>query len=270
MQKKVVEIIIILAITLNFASGQVIQNDPRELQNIDVDEHPGEYIPKDLQFISDEGDSVKLGDYLNQGKPVLLILGYYSCPMLCNLVMNGISEAVKKLDWLPGKQFQIVSVSIDPKETDLLASAKKANYIKQIGKPGIENGWTFLTGQESQSKALADAVGFKYYYVKERDEYAHPAVLVVLTEDGKISRYLYGIEYKDFDLKMALLEASEGKVGSTLDRIVLYCYHYDPQAGSYTIFAGNVMRIGGAFTLGLMVIFLGVLWIRERKKRANA
>ena len=257
--------LIVLSVNLSF--GQAIQENPKDLQNIDVVEHLGDTIPLDLHFTDDNGRPVVLSQYFHQGKPVVLILGYYSCPMLCNLVMNGVSDVMQKIDWLPGKEFQIVSVSIDPTETDVLAKAKKANYLKAIGKPGIENGWMYLTGPEDQSKALAEAVGFKYYYVPERKEYAHPAVLIILTEDGVISRYLYGIEYKEFDMRMALLEASEGKVGGTLDRIILYCYHYDPESGSYTVFAGNVMKIGGALTLIIMAALLSWLWLKEYRKR---
>jgi len=252
------------------AKAQVIQDDPKQLRDIDVEEHLNEFIPLDLQFTTDRGEAITLDDYFGKDKPVILILGYYSCPMLCNLIMNGVSEAVRQLAWLPGKEFQIVSVSIDPSETELLASAKKANYIKEIGKPGIDSGWDFLTGPEENSRALANSVGFKYYYDEDQKMYAHPAVLVILTAEGKISRYLYGIEYSERDLRLALMEASEGKVGNTLDKIILYCYHYDPDAGSYVVFAGNIMRLGGIITLVLLGILLITLWLKDRRKRRMA
>jgi protein SCO1 len=267
MKSSLFKITILIGLAVNLAYGQAVQENPEDLRKIDVVEHLGDTIPLDLHFADDTGKPVVLSNYFHQGKPVVLILGYYSCPMLCNLVMNGVSDVVKKLDWLPGKEFQIVSVSIDPNETDVLASAKKANYLKAIGKPGIDDGWMYLTGAEDQSKKLADAVGFKYFYIPDKQQYAHPAVLVILTDQGVISRYLYGIEYKDFDMRMALLEASQGKVGGTLDRIILYCYHYDPEAGSYTVFAGNIMRIGGAITLIIMLVLLSWLWLRERRKK---
>ncbi len=248
-------------------SAQTVKEDPEELRDIDVKEHLNEFIPLDLQFTDDRGEQIELSKYFGNDKPVILILGYYSCPMLCNLIMNGVSEAMKELAWQPGKEFQIVSVTIDPTETPVLAAAKKANYIKEIGKPGIENGWDFLTGPEANSRTLADAVGFEYYYDEKQEMYAHPAVLVILTPEGKISRYLYGIEYPERDLRFALLEASEGKVGNTLDKIVLYCYHYDPDAGSYVVFAGNVMRLGGFITLILFGVFLMGLWLKERRKK---
>ncbi len=266
-------LLIIAVMLLSGRSGimaQIVQDDPEELRDIDVEEHLNEFIPLDLQFTADDGSAVKLGKYFIEDRPVILIMGYYSCPMLCNLIMNGVSEGVRQLAWLPGKEFQIVSVSIDPVETELLASAKKGNYIKTIGKPGIDKGWDFLTGPEERSRALADAVGFKYYFDEDQDMYAHPAVLVVLTGDGRISRYLYGIEYNERDLRLALVEASEGRIGSTLDKIILYCYHYDPDAGSYVIFAENIMRLGGLITLILLAILLISLWLKERRKRRKA
>jgi protein SCO1/2 len=220
-----------------------------------------------LTFIDDHGDSVILGHYFNQGRPVVLVLGYYSCPMLCGLIMSGVVETVKETSLKFGDDYQIVSVSIDSRETDLLASAKKKEYLNRIGVPEDHPGWMFLTGSEIQSKGLADAVGFKYYYDESKDMYAHAAVLVILTEEGKISRYLYGIKYESKDFRMSILEASEGKVGNTIDKIILYCYHYDPDAGGYVIFAGNVMRLGGSLTLAILAIFLGALWIRDRRKK---
>lgn len=266
-------LLIIAVILLSGRSGimaQIVQDDPEALRGIDVEEHLNEFIPLDLEYTADDGRPVKLKKYFIDDRPVILIMGYYSCPMLCNLIMNGFSEGVRQLAWLPGKEFQIVSVSIDPSETELLASAKKANYIKVIGKPGIDKGWDFLTGPEDRSRALAEAVGFKYYFDEDQDMYAHPAVLVVLTGDGRISRYLYGIEYKERDLRLALVEASEGRIGSTLDKIILYCFHYDPDAGSYVIFAENIMRLGGAITLILLAILLISLWLKERHKRRKA
>ena len=250
------------------ALGQLIENDPSELRGIDVEEHLNKIIPLDFEFIDEHGDSVTLEKYFNKGKPVVLIMGYYSCPMLCSLVMNGVSETAKEIPLKLGVDYQIVSVSIDTVETDLLASAKKKNYLKQIGVSEDSDGWMFLTGDGSQSRGLADAIGFKYYYDEDKKQYAHPAVLTILTEDGKISRYLYGIEYESRDFRMAILEASQGKVGNTIDRIILYCYHYDPQAGGYVIFAGNVMRLGGTFTLAILAIFLGILWYRDRRKKS--
>jgi len=250
-------------------AAQVVESDPVQLRGIDVVEHLSDTISLNLEFTGSDGQPVKLGSFFVEGRPVILIMGYYTCPMLCNLVANGVSDVVREMPWLPGKEYQLLSVSIDPRDTDVIALAKQENYLTSIGKPGIENGWVFLTGDSSQSAALAEAIGFKYYYDEEQEQYAHAALLTVLTAEGKISRYLYGIQFKERDLHLALVEASEGKVGSTIDRILLYCYHYDPDAGGYVVFAGNVMRLGGSVTLGLMVVLIGGLLLRERQKRSS-
>lgn len=247
--------------------AQIANVNPQDLQQIDVIEHLGEKIPLDLTFRNEEGKEVELSQFFNQGKPVLLTLVYYECPMLCTLVLNGVTNGVRDLAWVPGNEFQMVSISIDPGETPELARNKKLRYVKSMEKPGAEKGWAFLVGGQSQIDTLAAALGFKYFYVRERDEFAHPAVIFLLGEDGTISRYLYGVEFKERDLRLGLLEASQGKIGSTLDRIILYCYHYDPGSQSYAVFAENLMRLGGLVTLVLLAFLLGSLWLRERMKR---
>jgi protein SCO1/2 len=261
---------LLLAPAASGVRAQVIEDHPKDLQNIDVVEHLGQKIPLDLKFTDDQGKAVKLADYFNHGRPVILNLVYYDCPMLCNLVLNGITEGVRQLPWTPGKEFQMVTISFNPRETYPLAAAKKANYLTDLGKPGAEAGWSFLVGEESQSKALAEAIGFKYFWDSTHQQYAHPAATYILTEDGTISRYLYGIEYSETNLRLSLLEASKGKVGSTIDKFILYCYHYDPSAKGYVVFAGNLMRIGGALTAILIGAFLAVLWRRERSARRQA
>jgi protein SCO1/2 len=252
------------------SSAQIADLSPPELQKIDVVEHPGEQIPLDLTFHNESGEIVTLGDYFGQDKPVILILAYYDCPMLCTLVLNGISGGIRELSWIPGREYQMVTVSIDPRETAELAAGKKKVHLDDLSMPIAGDGWAFLVGEEDQSKALAEALGFIYYYDEERKQYAHPAVVFILTEEGTISRYLYGIEFDSRNLRLALLEASEGKIGNTLDRIILYCYHYDPDAQGYVVFAANVMRLGGGITLIALLIFLGVMWGRERRKRSSA
>lgn len=252
------------------ANAQVANYNPQELRKIDIVEHLGRKIPLDLTFTNDKGETLPLSEYFNKGKPVIIVLAYYDCPMLCTLVLNGLADAAKAIPFLPGKDYTILTISIDPTETAKLAASKKKNYIENIGKPGIDDGWMFFVGKESQSKKLADALGFKYYYIPEKKQYAHPAVLHVLTQDGRISRYLYGIQYKPNDLRLSLLEASRGKIGNTIDRLLLYCYHYDPDAKGYSLFAGNVMRIGGLATVGILVIFLGGLWMTGRRKKNTA
>ena len=260
LQKSLLIILLILPFQL---VGQVAMDDVPELQNIDVEEHLGETIPLDLQFINETGDTVQLNDYFNSGKPVLLTLAYYRCPMLCGLVIKGLTAGIENLAYVPGKDFRMVTVSINPDEDHTLAAAKKKNVLESLKKPIDNSGWAFLTGPAENSKKLADALGFKYYYVEERREYAHPAVSFILTKDGVISRYLYGIEYKETDLRFSLLEASKGEIGTTIDKILLYCYHYDPDAGGYVLFAGNLMRIGGVITVLILGSMLIILWRKD-------
>jgi protein SCO1/2 len=249
--------------------AQKVTEPTGDLARIDIVEHLGSTVPLNLHFTDESGLPVTLRQYFGKGRPVLVMLGYYECPMLCNMVFNGVADGVKGLQWTPGTQFTMLTISINPKETSQLAFAKKQNYLKYMGRPEAANGWSFLVGEESQSKALADAIGFKYIYDSTTGQYGHAACAYVLTEDGTISRYLYGIEFPSRDLKFALLEASQGKIGSTIDRLLLYCYHYDPAAKGYVLFAQNVMKIGGGLTVLAVGILLAGLFIRERRSRRN-
>ena len=248
-------------------SQLVSDKPPQPLMEVGVEERLGDTIPLDLWFVNSQGDTVTLAQFFKQEKPVLLSLVYYECPMLCTLVLNGLTNALQGLPWTPGKEYQMVTVSIDPDESPKLAAQKKHRYISSLGKPGVpEDGWVFLVGPASQSKKLADALGFHYKYDPSQDNYAHPAVAFILTENGTVSRYLYGIEFKERDLRLALLEASEGKIGNTLDRIILFCYHYDPDSQSYTLFATNLMRLGGVLTVIVLGLLLGILWKKDKFK----
>ncbi|MCP4686118.1 MAG: SCO family protein [bacterium] len=262
--------ILLLAITVTLVPraglAQAVLETQAELERIDIEEHLGEKIPPNLVFTNDNGEKVPLSDYLGKGKPLLLTLGYYECPMLCNLVFNGLSDGVRQLDWKPGEEFQMITIGIDPTETAELAHAKKTNYLNDFDTLTGESGWVFHVGAQGQIEELADAVGFKYFYDEDRDEYAHPAVAFVIAEDGTISRYLYGIEFRQQDLKLSLLEASEGKIGSSLDRLILYCFHYDPDAGGYVVMAGNVMRLGGATVLVALTVLIALLRLGERRR----
>ena len=260
-------ILVFMTIVQSHLFAQVVRDSVPELQKIDIVEHLGEQVPLDLTFTNDAGEVVKLDDYFHQGKPVILTLAYYNCPMLCTVVLNGLSDGIRGLDLSPEKDFTVLTVSINPLETPELASAKRSRYMQNLGDKGMNDGWRFFVGQANQSQKLADAVGFKFYYDEDTKEYAHAAGAFVLTEDGVISRYLYGLEFKERDLKLALLEASQGKIGSTLDRLILYCFHYDPSAKGYVVMAGNVMKLGGLATLIILTIFLSILWARERSQR---
>ena len=246
-------------------NAQQLSGDAPELRGIDVKEHMGERIPLDLTFTNEKGETVRLADYFQKkGKPVVLTLAYYECPMLCTLVLNGLGKAVEELDWIPGDNYELLTISIDPNETAELANAKRDRYVKSIGKEKSQCQWNFWVGKEEQIKRLADAVGFHYFYDKKQDEYAHPAVAFILTENGLISRYLYGIEFSAKDLRLSLLEASQGKIGNVIDRVLLYCYHYDPVGKKYALMASNVMRLGGVATVLSLGFFLGILWFKEK------
>jgi protein SCO1/2 len=260
-----IAMLIIISAVSSFS--QPVMERVERLDKINVEEHLGAKIPLDLTFTNDRGEIVPLSSYFGQGRPVVLVLAYYECPMLCTLVLNGLAKGVDELGWTPGKEYSLLTVSIDPTETAQLAASKKKNLLESIGMSGADPGWMFHVGEQSQITALADAVGFKYFYDEKIKQFAHPAVVTILSQDGMISRYLYGIEFKKQDLKLALLEASDGKIGNTIDKIILYCYHYDSASGGYTLLAANLMKLGGAITLFVMVIFLTILWIRERKRR---
>lgn len=259
-------LIIGMCAALNAAllQAQQLKDNEPELKGITITEHLGETVPFDLEFRDDADKPVKLSDYFGKEKPVLLVLSYYRCPMLCTLVLNGIANGAKEISLVPDKDYNIITVSIDPRETSVLAAEKKLRYVEAIGKPEAAQGWAFLTGAETASKQLADAVGFGYYYDEKKQEYAHPAAAFVITPEGKISRYLYGITFKPHDLKLSLLEAADGRTGSTIDRLILYCYHYDPSSKSYALFAGNVMRVGGVLTVLFLGIFLAGYWAKEK------
>jgi protein SCO1/2 len=263
---------VVVALSISYfsakAGAQLAGTQPAELKKIDVQERLGQTIPLDLVFTNDSGEYVSLDKYFHKGKPVILVLAYYECPMLCTLVLNGLASAIGQLDWLPGKEYQVLTVSINPAETPELALGKKKNLIAATGKSGIDEGWRFFVGQEDQIAALTDAVGFRYFYDDKQKQFAHPALIMVLTENGELSRYLYGIEFKKQDLRLALLEASNGRIGNTVDKIILYCYHYNPDAKGYVLFAANVMKLGGGLTLIALVLFLAVLWAKERGKKA--
>lgn len=240
---------------------------PPELQHADIVEKLGGSLPLDLAFTDDQGRAVTLREYFDGRHPVVLQLGYYKCPMLCNLVLNELVKGMKGLDWSPGDEFRVVSVSVNPLENAELASLKKRNYLLEYERPQTAAGWHFLTGPGEHSKAVADSVGFGYQYVPETGEYAHAAVIILCSPDGRVMRYLYGVKFDPGALKLGLLEASEGRIGTTLDRFILWCHVYDPNARGYVLFALRVMKLGGAITLAAVAGGLALLWIRELRRR---
>ena len=258
---------IVLASTWAMAQDR-IEPTPKALAHVGVDEQLDAALPLALVFTDDAGRPVSLGSYFRPGHPVLLTLNYYRCPMLCTLELNGLVAAMQGLSYTPGDQFTVVTVSIDPRETAALARAKKQAYLTDLGRPSAEAGWHFLTGSQENIEALAKAVGFSFEYDKDTDQYAHAAVVVTATPEGRVARYLYGVTFEPATLKLALLEASKGTIGSTWERFILYCYHYDPERGRYSLEALAVMRVGAALTALALGGMIGGFWLRERKQRA--
>lgn len=240
---------------------------PDELEGVGITEHLKAQVPLDLKFKDERGNIVRLRDYFKKDRPVILTLNYYMCPMLCTLQLNGLIEGLKNMDWVPGDQFEIVTVSINPAETPSLAQLKKQNYLKEYGRPAAAQGWHFLTGQQEDIKKLADTVGFGYRFDEQTMQYAHAAALFILTPEGKISRYLYGILYDAQTLRLSLVEASEGKVGSTFDYVLLTCFHYSATEGRYALAAVGLMRIGGALTVIILGIVLLSFWLRDARRK---
>lgn len=251
------------------ANAQVNRETPDALQDLGIDEHLGDYIPLDAKFATSEGDSVVLGDLLEEGKPVLLNPLYYECPMLCGLVIDGVINVVDELAWKPGKEFIVISISIDPKEDAELAARSKENYLSGMDST-TKAGWHFLTGNKNQIDKVIEAVGFEYKEIEKTGEFAHSAAIMLLSPEGKITRYLYGISYDSFNVRSALYESADGKIGNTVDKLVMYCYQYDPDSGSYAPVAINIMKLGGLATLIILGIFLGVLWLREKRKKPTS
>ncbi len=251
------------------ASPSVSSGIPQELQSAGITEKLGNRIPiQSLTFTNEAGAEVPLSTYFSRGRPVVVAMVYYECPNLCNFLLNGVTDTLKKMDWVPGNQFEIVAVSIDPKEGSDLAAKKKTAYLASYGRPETENGWHLLTGKESQIKQLAFELGFGYTYDQKEKQYAHSAALFVLTPEGQLSRILYGIEFKPRDLRLALVEAADGKVGSVVDRFLLFCYRYDPNLRSYSVYLFNVMRVAGLITALAMILTLGMVWRRQFQRRA--
>ena len=233
-----------------------------------VTERLGQQIDPDLSFVDQDGQAVHFGDYLQDGKPILLTLNYYNCQTLCSTQLNGLLQGLQELDWTAGQEFRIVTVSIDPSEGPDVAAGKRLSYLEELGRgPDVE--WHFLTGTESNIRALADSIGYGYAYDENSGQWAHPAVLTFVAPQGFVARYLYGIIYPPRDLKFALMEASEGRVGSPVEKLVLSCFRYDDSTGEYTPAALGVMRLGGIATLLAMGGLGLVMWRRERRSGQN-
>ncbi|MBN1854131.1 MAG: SCO family protein [Pirellulales bacterium] len=240
---------------------------PSALKDVGVTEHLNAQIPMDLAFVDSDGKKeVSLKQFFESKKPMILTLNYSNCPMLCSLQLNGLFDALKAMPWDIGNQFGMITVSIDPLETPERARATKRKYLKGYGRAGSAQGYHCLTGPEKCIKELADSVGFHYTYSEETKQYAHAAVTMILTPDGHVSRYLYGVQYDPQTIRLSLLEAADGKIGSPMDQILLFCFHYDADKGRYGPAAFRLMQIGG----GLTVLVLGcTIWIYRRREKSK-
>ena len=235
------------------------------LAQVGIEQKLNHQVPLDLNFRDETGKTVKLRDYFGE-QPVILTLVYYQCPMLCTQVLNAVERGLTNVSLDMGKQFQVVTVSIDPRETPELARTKKNVYVGLYGRAGASEGWHFLTGEEAQIQELAKAVGFRYAYDPQSGQFAHASGIMVLTPEGKLSRYFYGIQYPSRDLRLGLVEASEKKIGTPVDEVLLYCFHYDPATGKYGLVIQNVIRVAGVLTV--MVIGM-LIFVLSRRKRAG-
>ena len=236
---------------------------PDALDKVDFAQQLNKQVPLDLVFRDETGKPIQLGDFFGK-KPVILLFVYYECPNLCPLVLNGLVASLKQLTFEIGDKFDVVTVSLDPSETPLIAAGKKADVIQRYRRPGAAAGWHFLTGEHEPIDRLAQTVGFQYAYDAESEQYAHAAGIVIHTPQGKISRYFYGIEYSPQDLRLGLIEASANQIGSPVDQLLLRCYRYDPKTGKYTLAIMSLLRLAGLATMLGMGSFVFVMFRRER------
>lgn len=262
-------ILFVLSIVANAYDGKAatgISNEtPKELEGVGIDQLLGAPLDLSLKFKDENNKEVTLGSFYSDHKPVLISLVYYACPGLCNFHLNGLTEALKQVDWSPKDKFEILAISFDPKENAELAINKKANYMKIYDRPQAEEGWHFLTADQETITKITSSVGFRYKWNEKENEWSHASAAIITTPQGVISRYLGGIQFDPKDIKLALNEASGGKIGTLIDKVILFCFHYDPQANKYALYAFNLVRLGGAIIVLVMFLWLLPFWIRTKK-----
>jgi protein SCO1/2 len=248
--------------------GRVSTGLPAPLKNVGIDQRLNERVPLEAIFKDDQGREVRLGDYF-KGKPVVLALVYYTCPMLCNQVLNGMLSSFRAISFNASEQFEIVAISFDPRETPEIAAAKKRTYVKAYNRPTAEAGWHFLTGDETNIKRITEAVGFRYSWDEQTKQFAHASGIMVVTPEGTLARYFYGIEYPPKDVRLGLVEASANRIGSPVDALMLYCYHYDPSTGKYGAVVMNIVKVAGVVTIALIAgLILTLIKVSSRRKLA--
>ncbi len=238
----------------------------QEMAGVGIEEKPGAVLPLDAAFKDQDGQAVRLGDYFNDGKPVVLNLVYYECPGICTAVLSGLTATLREVDWTAGNQFRVVTISFNPKDTPSLAQAKRANYLQTLGRPVPQDGWSFLTGDEANIRKVAQAVGFKYRWIEETGQYAHDMAQVLATGQGRVSRYLRGAYYDPKTFRLALVEASGGKIGTISDKVWLQVCGYDASQGKYVVMARTILAAGGALTVLAMLAVLVPVWLKEKRR----
>ncbi len=243
---------------------------PKTLDNVGIEQKLGSQLPLDAEFKDENGNTVKLGEYFNKNKPVILALVYYECPMLCNEVLNGLTGSLKGVNFDAGKEFDVVAISFDARENGKpgLTKNKKASYMERYERPNTANGWHFLTGTQPEIDKVTKAAGFNYHFDEASNQFAHAGGIMIATPDGKMSRYFYGIDYSPKDVKFGIMEASEGKIGNPAEQLYLYCFHYDPATGTYGLAVMRVLRLAGVVTILAIAAMLLGFWF-YRKKRLN-
>lgn len=246
--------------------GLEVGNTPEILKHVGVEQKIGASLPLDLEFYDETGSVVELGSFLGD-KPAILALVYYDCPMLCTEVLNGINRTLAPLNFTIGNEFKVLSVSFDPRETYELAAQKKSVYTQRYNRPGAKEGWHFLTGDATAIDVLTNTVGFNYVYDEEEGQFVHGSAIMVISPRGTVSHYFFGIEYPSEDIRLALIESSENKLGNVFDQVMLYCFNYDPEQGKYGIVIMNSMRVAGLVTLMAMGSFMIIMFKRDRRNR---
>lgn len=264
--RALIPLLVLAMLAAPSAQAQIVDTE-KSFTEVAFEQKLGEQVDLSLPFVDDEGNAVVLGDYFHEGRPVILALVYFDCPMLCNMVLNGTVRSLRPISMNPSEDFEVVVLSFDPGEDHQLAHAKMGNYIQSYSRPGTEGGWHFLTGDEASIDALTDQVGFRYVYDEPTDQYAHASGITVLTPEGKVSRYLFGIDYAPKDLRLALTEASDGEVGGVVEQLLLLCFAYDPTTGRYGATIMFFIRLAAGLTVAVLVGL--IIWSRRRENRRH-
>ena len=258
------------ALLLVTSFAHAAEERPEALKDVGLRPELGTQLPLDEEFIDENGKTVKLSSFFDGTKPVVFVMNYYGCPMLCGMLLNGARDAFQKMDWKPGEHYKVVTISIDPKEDADLAASKKVSIMESLQSPDFrraaEQNWHFLVGKAGSEARLAAALGFLYKWIPEEKQYAHGAALFLASPDGKLTRVLEGVQFEPRDLKFALLESAQGKVGTFAEKLMLFCYHYDPKDNKYALLASRLVSLGGALTVGALLLGYLVWFLRNRKK----